>query len=539
MPGIPLYKEVRDQIVQSLVKSEWQPGDPIPSEKELSKRYAVAISTVRAAISELVASDILIRKQGKGTFVAHHSSKGSHYRFFNVVRNNGGKKAFNRRLLSIRKEKADADAIRTFGLRPARRGGDVYRMRIKLSTDGPPFAYAEVVLPVHLFPTLEDDGIPDGPESLYALYQERYGVNTTASRRTSTRSPRQPRSRRRSAFPPAHRCSRFGGSAARSTTWPSSSGPPGSTRAITTISSRWADRADLVSFSGRIAMGTYDEWVGRVQRDADTATAAPPRLLAATLNREQIDFPAGAVLPQVWHWLYFLPAVRTRDMAKDGHPPRGGFLPPVPLPRRMRAGGAFRFEHPIRVGDALERQSRIASVSEKKGSTGPLVFVRVEHEISANGRLAVVEEESIVYREAATPGAQPAAASATRRAPAALPPGASRFPTDPVLLFRTSALTFNSHRIHYDLDYAVREEAYPERVVHGPLIALFMLEHLHSRYPADRLRQFKYRAMAPTFCGEDVSVSETGDGKQAAALQVIARNGSGAEAVTGDATYGG
>jgi GntR family transcriptional regulator len=177
MPGIPLYKEVRDQIVESLVKSEWRPGDPLPSEKELSSRYSVAISTVRAAIGELVAADILVRKQGKGTFVAHHSARGSHYRFFNVVQNNGEKEPFDRKLLWIRKDKADADAIRTFRLASARRGGDVFRIRIKLSTHGPAFAVAEVVLPVHLFPTLESDSIPDGPESLYALYQERYGVN--------------------------------------------------------------------------------------------------------------------------------------------------------------------------------------------------------------------------------------------------------------------------------------------------------------------------------------------------------------------------
>jgi len=100
-------------------------------------------------------------------------------------------------------------------------------------------------------------------------------------------------------------------------------------------------------------MGAYDEWAGRVQHDSDTATAAPARLLAATLDRDEIDFAPGGALPPVWHWLYFLPVVRTRDMAVDGHPPRGGFLPPVPLPRRMRAGGAFRFEKPIRIGDKL------------------------------------------------------------------------------------------------------------------------------------------------------------------------------------------
>ncbi len=177
MPATPLYKEVRDQIVESLVRSEWQPGELLPSERELAKRFSVAISTIRAAIGELVASDILVRQQGKGTFVAHHSDRASRYRFFNVVRNNGDKEPFQRKLLSLRKEKADPQAIRAFGLEAPRRGGDIFRMRIKLSAHGPAFAVADVAVPVHLFPNLDVDGIPDGGESLYALYQEKYGVN--------------------------------------------------------------------------------------------------------------------------------------------------------------------------------------------------------------------------------------------------------------------------------------------------------------------------------------------------------------------------
>jgi GntR family transcriptional regulator len=177
MPATPLYKEVRDQIVESLVRSEWQSGDLLPSEKELARRFSVAISTIRAAIGELVAASILVRKQGKGTFVAHHSDRGSRYRFFNVVRNDGGKAPFHRKLLSLRKEKADPQAIRVFGVGAPRRGGDVYRMRVKLSAGGPTFAVADVIIPVQLFHGIEADGIPDGDESLYALYQERYGVN--------------------------------------------------------------------------------------------------------------------------------------------------------------------------------------------------------------------------------------------------------------------------------------------------------------------------------------------------------------------------
>jgi len=175
--NVPLYKEVRDQIVRSLVRSEWQPGDVLPSEKELAKRFSVAISTIRAAVGELVAANILVRKQGKGTFVAHHNNPTQLYRFFNVVRNHGGKEPFMRKLLSMVKERADHEAIRVFGLTNARRGGDIYRIRIRLSAHGPAFAIADVVLPVHLFPNLKEEHIPDGPQGLYAVYQEKYGVN--------------------------------------------------------------------------------------------------------------------------------------------------------------------------------------------------------------------------------------------------------------------------------------------------------------------------------------------------------------------------
>jgi GntR family transcriptional regulator len=176
MTSLPLYKEVRDQIVESLVHSEWQPGELLPSEKELAKRFAVAISTIRAAIGELVSANILVRKQGKGTFVAHHSDRGSRYRFFNVMRNGGGKEPFVRTLLSIKREKANGEALRAFEF-PAGRSAEVFRVRMKLNCRGPAFAVADGVVPAHLFPNLDRDGIPDGNTSLYAMYQERFGVN--------------------------------------------------------------------------------------------------------------------------------------------------------------------------------------------------------------------------------------------------------------------------------------------------------------------------------------------------------------------------
>jgi 3-methylfumaryl-CoA hydratase len=201
----------------------------------------------------------------------------------------------------------------------------------------------------------------------------------------------------------------------------------------------------------------------------------------------------------------------------------------------MRAGGQFKIERPIRIGDELERRSKITGISEKNGASGPLVFVRIEHEIHANGALAIVEEESIAYRGAAAPAA--AVAPAHTSPPAAVSnPSETRFPTNPVLLFRISALTFNGHRIHYDNDYARSEEGYPDRVVQGPLLALLMLEHLHKSHAPSELQHFQYRAVAPSFCGDDIAVSDVPD-KEKGRVRVFARNGAGAEAVVGEAVY--
>ncbi|HVO90309.1 MAG TPA: GntR family transcriptional regulator [Casimicrobiaceae bacterium] len=176
MRSQPLYKQVKEQIVESLARNDWRPGELIPSEKQLASRFGVGISTVRAAIGELAASRVLIRSQGKGTYVAHHNARGSIYRFFNVVSNGGEKEPFHRELLSIRRERADAGVAARLHL-PAARGSDVYRLKIRLSASFPRFAYAEIVVPARLFPGLDARTVPDGAASLYALYQAKYGVN--------------------------------------------------------------------------------------------------------------------------------------------------------------------------------------------------------------------------------------------------------------------------------------------------------------------------------------------------------------------------
>jgi GntR family transcriptional regulator len=177
MPSVPLYKEVRDQLVESLVRQEWRPGEVLPSEKDLAARFAVAVSTIRSAVAELVDASILVRKQGKGTYVAHHGVRGGRYRFFNVVNASGVKEPFFRTLISIKVEKASSDALRLFEFPRGARQPEVYRIRFKLSGSGPAFSVAEVVLPSHLFRNLERESIVDGDESLYAVYQQRFGVN--------------------------------------------------------------------------------------------------------------------------------------------------------------------------------------------------------------------------------------------------------------------------------------------------------------------------------------------------------------------------
>ena len=235
-------------------------------------------------------------------------------------------------------------------------------------------------------------------------------------------------------------------------------------------------------------------WIGRQETLHDTATLFPVAALAATLDRDDPPPAAGDALPPLWHWLYFLPTARQSQLGPDGHPKRGGFLPPVDLPRRMWAGGRFGFQQPLRLGEPITRVSTIKDVAMKQGRTGPLIFVVVRHEVSGPGGLALTEEHDIVYREAAVPGE---AAPAPPQAP---PSAAWRrdIDADDVLLFRYSALTFNGHRIHYDRRYVTTEEGYPGLIVHGPLLATLLLDLLRRNH-AGQLKSFKFRALAPTF----------------------------------------
>jgi len=242
---------------------------------------------------------------------------------------------------------------------------------------------------------------------------------------------------------------------------------------------------------------SLQQWVGRSERATDVVTPTPYAALAATLDRDSERPPPGTSLPALWHWLYFLPLHRRSEIGPDGHAKRGGFLPPVPLPRRMWAGSQLTFHRQLRVGDAITRLSTIQNVTEKSGRTGPLVFVKVRHEIrtDASEEVALTEFHDIVYREAPKPDDAPLSPQ-----PAPAPSAWEReWVPDDVLLFRYSALTFNGHRIHYDRRYVTEVEGYPGLIVHGPLIATLLMDLLRRQMPDADVATFRFKAVRPTF----------------------------------------
>jgi 3-methylfumaryl-CoA hydratase len=268
-------------------------------------------------------------------------------------------------------------------------------------------------------------------------------------------------------------------------------------------------------------------WKGRRENVADTVTAAPCRLLRATLDLPPED--AMGALPALWHWLYFLPSPRQSELGPDGHARRGGFLPPVPLPRRMWAGSELEFLQPLRVGDAVRRESTIEDISMKTGRTGTLCFVRVRHEISNAQGLALREFHDIVYREAPAPGA-------TARHEDAPPADiAQQVTPDDVLLFRYSALTFNGHRIHYDRRYVTEVEGYPGLVVHGPLLATLMAGLGERQFAGRTAASFSFRAHKPVFDLHPFAVCGRRDG--AGAIDLWVRDHEGHRAMSARMTF--
>lgn len=236
---------------------------------------------------------------------------------------------------------------------------------------------------------------------------------------------------------------------------------------------------------------TVQDWIGRSETATDVLRAQPARFMQATLDRDP-GLVDGDVLPPLWHWLYFLEARRASELGRDAHPRKGGFLPPVDLPRRMWAGGRVRFHAPLILGQEASKRSTILSVREKQGRSGRLCFVTVEHALFQNGEPALTEEHDIVYREDPAPDAPlPTPVMAPVDAEISEPVT----PTE-VMLFRYSALTFNGHRIHYDVDYASEVEGYEGLVFHGPLTATLLID-LACRHRGQPPKALSYRGVAP------------------------------------------
>ena len=241
---------------------------------------------------------------------------------------------------------------------------------------------------------------------------------------------------------------------------------------------------------GHSELAGFRDWIGRAETRHDVVTAAPLAALAALLDRDDPMARAGDPAPPLAHWLYFASNYRQSEVGHDGHALRGGFLPPVPLPRRMWAGSRIEFPRPLRVGSEITRVSTIRDVAPKEGRSGPLVFVTVRHEVSDAGGLVVADEHDIVFR------GESALAPVARASPRGEAWRREIHP-DPVLLFRYSAVTSNSHRIHYDHPYATRVEGYPGLVVHGPLIATLLIDLLRRNMPAAAVKTFAFRASKP------------------------------------------
>lgn len=248
----------------------------------------------------------------------------------------------------------------------------------------------------------------------------------------------------------------------------------------------FAPMADIV------ALARFRDWIGRTDVRQDVVTAAPLVALAALLDRDDPAPVEGDLAPPLAHWLYFLPNYRQSEAGPDGHALRGSFLPPVPLARRMWAGSRIEFLRPLRVGSRIARLSRIADVIPKEGRSGPLVFVTVRHEVSDDEGAVLTDEHDIVFRGETKLSNPPVPAPGGEKWRREIRP-------DPVLLFRYSAVTFNSHRIHYDHPYVTQVEGYPGLVVHGPLTATLLVDLLRRNRPDATLRSYSFRAMRPLY----------------------------------------
>jgi 3-methylfumaryl-CoA hydratase len=274
-------------------------------------------------------------------------------------------------------------------------------------------------------------------------------------------------------------------------------------------------------------MADWSDWIGRTQEQSDLLTPALLARFRATIDSDEND----DIAPQAIYWCLCLPDVATNELGEDGHPCKGGWLPPIPLPRRMWASSKAIFHAPIRAGDSITRRSTIANISEKTGSSGLLVFVDIDHDTFAEGSPVVSERQTLVYRDASIVAPTPR--------PKDTSPNFSEWqwhksvtPSE-ALLFRYSALTFNSHRIHYDRPYAVEAEHYRDLVVHGPLTATLLLNLAGQQLGANQLKQFSFRGQSPAFAGEPLHLVGKADGS---AITLAALGGDGRVVMSAEAS---
>lgn len=275
----------------------------------------------------------------------------------------------------------------------------------------------------------------------------------------------------------------------------------------------------------------WDEWIGRQRHSETVLSRWPVSALAAVLD---LDVGAtGGVLPALWHWLYFLETASQSRIGADGHPQKGDFLPPVPNPRRMFAGARTRYLRPLKLEQTAALTETVQSVIEKDGGQGRMFLVTVTFDYHQQGQLCISEERDFMYLSAVEPAGDPGQLelSLTEIEGA---PWSLDVDTDATRLMRFSALTFNSHRIHYDRDYAREQEGYPDLVVHGPLTAILLSElcRMNSDQP---LTSFSFRARAPLFCGQQIRLRGE-PGTDGARLQALRPDGK--IAVTAEATFG-
>jgi 3-methylfumaryl-CoA hydratase len=244
-------------------------------------------------------------------------------------------------------------------------------------------------------------------------------------------------------------------------------------------------------------------WAPEPYEITEEIGTAPASALAGLFDVE----PPGDALPPLWQWLYFLDRPAQRELGPDGHPLTGRFLPPIPDRRRMFAGGRFTARSPLRFGESITRRAELASTAVKQGRSGEMLFVTVRHTFLRGRTEVAVEEQDLVYRSG-DPAAKPT--SPSYEAPEADAPWLLRMTTDPVLLFRFSALTYNAHRIHYDEAYATQIEGHSGLVVHGPLLALLCLElpRRHGR----TVTELAFRARSPVYAGQPFAVCGNPEG---------------------------